>query len=112
LGPWFIGIEELEFTGQIPVTVVASGEGEQAREDKGARAVLAGGDVMVGSTEAATMELNHSDGAPAWRLTGGGPEVGEKLQGNKAVQLVTLARVEVVEEVDSHTRPRRWRRGQ
>jgi hypothetical protein len=58
------------------------------------------------------MELNHGDGVPAWRLTGGGSEVGEKLQGNKVVQLVTLARVEVVEEVDSHGRPRRRRRGQ
>jgi hypothetical protein len=28
--------------------VVAGGEGEPAREDQGARAVLAGGDVMVG----------------------------------------------------------------
>jgi hypothetical protein len=56
--------------------------------------------------------LNYGGGVPARGFTGGGPEVGENLQGNKVVQLVTLARVEVVEEVDSHGRPRRRRRGQ
>jgi hypothetical protein len=34
--------------GQIPATVAVGGEGEPAREDQGTRAVLAGGDVMVG----------------------------------------------------------------
>jgi hypothetical protein len=56
------------------------------------------------------MELNYGGGVPAWRLTGGGPVVGEKLEGNKAVRLITLARVEVVEKMGSHSRPRqRWR---
>jgi hypothetical protein len=34
--------------GQIPAMVVAGSEGELAREDQGACAGLAGGDVMVG----------------------------------------------------------------
>jgi hypothetical protein len=46
--PWLIGEEEPRLAGQIPATVVASGEGEQAGEDQGARGNLAGGDVMVG----------------------------------------------------------------
>jgi hypothetical protein len=61
------------------------------------------------------MELNYGGGVPAWRLTGGGPVVGEKLEGNKAVRLITLARVEVVRKMGPHGRPRwpwrgrRWR---
>jgi hypothetical protein len=35
--------------------------------------------------ETAVIELNYGGGVPAWRLTSGGPEVGEKLQGVKAV---------------------------
>jgi hypothetical protein len=35
------------------------------------------------------IELNYGGGVPAWRLTGSGPEVGEKLEGNKAVRLIT-----------------------
>jgi hypothetical protein len=62
--------------------------------------------------EAAAVELNYGGRVPVRGFTGGGPEVGGKPQGNKAVQLVTLARVEVVEEVDSHGRPRGRRRGQ
>jgi hypothetical protein len=44
LGPWFIGTEKLELTGQILATVVAGGEGKPAREDQGTRANLLGGD--------------------------------------------------------------------
>jgi hypothetical protein len=55
--------------------------------------------------------LDYGGGVPVRGFTGGGPEVGEKLEGNKAVQLVTLARVEVVERIDLHGRPRRRRRG-
>jgi hypothetical protein len=65
LGPWFIGTEELKFAGQIPATVVAGDEGEPAREDQGARAVLVGGDVMVGSTEGGGMAVNQSGGGGA-----------------------------------------------
>jgi hypothetical protein len=57
------------------------------------------------------MELVYGGGVPVRGFTGGGPEVGEKLEGNKAVRLITLARFEVVEEVDFHGRPRRRRRG-
>jgi hypothetical protein len=39
---------EPRLVGQIPVRVVSGGEGEPAREGQGTRAVLAGGDVMVG----------------------------------------------------------------
>jgi hypothetical protein len=56
------------------------------------------------------MELNYGGGVPAWRLTGCGPEVGEKLEGNNVVRLITLARVEVVGKMGSHGRPRRWQR--
>jgi hypothetical protein len=58
------------------------------------------------------MELNHGDGVPAWRRTGGGPEVGQELKGSKAVRLSTMSRVEVVRKVDLHDRLRRRRRGQ
>jgi hypothetical protein len=61
-------------------------------------------------TEAAAMELNYGSGVPARGLTGGSPEVGEKLEGSKAVRLSTLARVGVVGKVDPHGRPRRRRR--
>jgi hypothetical protein len=46
--PWLFGEEELRLASQIPVTVVAGGEGELTREDQGARGNLAGGDVKVG----------------------------------------------------------------
>jgi hypothetical protein len=52
----------------------------------------------------AAMELDHGGGVPAWRLTGGGSEVGEKLQGSKTVRLITLVRVEVVGRIDLHDR--------
>jgi hypothetical protein len=65
LGPWFIGIEELEFAGQIPATVLAGGEGGPAREDQGASVVLAGGDLMVGSTGGGGMAVNRSGGGGA-----------------------------------------------
>jgi hypothetical protein len=42
-----IGIERLQLVGQIPMTVVAGGEGEPAGEDQKTRAVLARGDVQV-----------------------------------------------------------------
>jgi hypothetical protein len=35
--------------------------------------------------EAAAVELDHGGGVPVWQLTGGGSEVGEKLQEVKAV---------------------------
>jgi hypothetical protein len=57
------------------------------------------------------MELDCGGGVLARGFTDGGPEVGEKLKGNKAVRLITLARVEVVGKVGSHGRPRRWWRG-
>jgi hypothetical protein len=57
------------------------------------------------------MELDYGGGVPARGFTGGGPEVGEKLEGTKTVRLSTLARVGVVEQVDPHGRPRRRRRG-
>jgi hypothetical protein len=57
--------------------------------------------------EAAAIELNYGGGVPAWLLTGGGLEVGEKLGGNKTVRLITLARVEVVGKMGPHGRPRR-----
>jgi hypothetical protein len=62
--------------------------------------------------EAVAIELNYSGGVPAWRLTGGGLKVGKKLKGNKAVRLITLARVEVVGKMGPHGRLRRRRRGQ
>jgi hypothetical protein len=40
--------KEPRLAGQIPAMVVDGGEGEPAREDQGTKAVLAGGDVMVG----------------------------------------------------------------
>jgi hypothetical protein len=52
------------------------------------------------------MELDHGDGVLVWRLTGGGSEVGEKLEGSKTVRLITLVRVEVVVRIDLHGRPR------
>jgi hypothetical protein len=57
------------------------------------------------------MELDHGGGVPAWQLTGGGLEVGEKLLGSKTVRLITLARVEVVGRIDLHGRPMRGWRG-
>jgi hypothetical protein len=60
-------------------------------------------------TEAVAMELNYGGGVPARGLTGGGPEVGEKLEGSKAVRLSTLVRVVVVGKVDPHGRPKRRR---
>jgi hypothetical protein len=62
-------------------------------------------------TEAAAVELNYGGGVLVWRLTGGGLDVGDKLEGNKAVQLITLARVEVVGKMGPHGRPRRRQRG-
>jgi hypothetical protein len=61
--------------------------------------------------EAAATELDCGGGVPARGFTDGGPEVGEKLKGNKVVRLITLARVEVVGKVGSHGRPRQRRRG-
>jgi hypothetical protein len=61
--------------------------------------------------EAAAVELNHDDGVSAWRLTGGGSKVGEKLQGVKVVRVITLARARMAGEVGSHGDPGR-RRGE
>jgi hypothetical protein len=57
------------------------------------------------------MELDCGGGVPARGFTGGDPEVWKKLEGNKAVRLITLARVEVVGKMGSHGRPRQRRRG-
>jgi hypothetical protein len=57
------------------------------------------------------MELDYGGGVSARGFTGGGPEVGEKLEGSKAIRLITLARVGVVGKVNPHGRPRRRRRG-
>jgi hypothetical protein len=57
------------------------------------------------------MELDYGGDVPARGFTGGDPEVGEKLEGSKAVPLITLARVGVVGKVNLHGRPRRRRRG-
>jgi hypothetical protein len=57
------------------------------------------------------MERDCSSGVPVRGFTDGGPEVGEKLEGNKAVRLITLARVEVVRKMGPHGRPRWPRRG-
>jgi hypothetical protein len=58
------------------------------------------------------IEIDYGGSVPARGFTGSGPGFGEKLEGSKVVRWITLARVEVVEEVDSHGRPRRQRRGQ
>jgi hypothetical protein len=57
------------------------------------------------------MELDYGGGVQVRGFAGGGPKVGEKLEGRKAVRLSTLARIGVVGKVDSHGRPRRRRRG-
>jgi hypothetical protein len=57
------------------------------------------------------MELDYGGGVPARGFTGGGPEVGKKLEGSKVVRLSTLVRIGVVGKVGSHGRPRRRRRG-
>jgi hypothetical protein len=56
------------------------------------------------------IELDCGGGVPAKGFTGGGLEVGEKLEGSKAVRLITLARVEVVGKMGPHGRPKRRRR--
>jgi hypothetical protein len=82
--PWLVGEEEPRLAGQIPASVVAGGEGEPAREDQGTRAVLVGGDVMVGVNR-----RGCNDGDPRrrrWSLTaamvfrrGGSPAVLQRL---------------------------------
>jgi hypothetical protein len=57
-----MGTEELELAGQIPVTVIAGGEGELVREDQGACTGIAGGDVMVGIDR-----RGWNGGEPRWR---------------------------------------------
>jgi hypothetical protein len=97
---------------------VTGGEGEPARKDQGARAELAGGDVMVGvdrrgwndddrgSGDGAQLRRCSGEGAHQRRSRGWG-----EARGSKAVRLSTLARVGVVGKVDPHGRPRwRWRR--
>jgi hypothetical protein len=73
LGPWLIGTEKPKLAGQIPATVVADGEGEPAREDQGTRAVLAGGDVVVGVNRRGGMTATRSGGdrAHLWRRCSG-----------------------------------------
>jgi hypothetical protein len=53
------------------------------------------------------MELNHGGGVPAWRCTGNGSEVGEKLQESKAVRLITLARAGTAGGMGFHGDPGR-----
>jgi hypothetical protein len=57
------------------------------------------------------MELDHGGGVPAWRLTDGGSEVGEKLQGVEAVLLSGLSGARTVGKTRSHGDPERRRRG-
>jgi hypothetical protein len=57
------------------------------------------------------MELDYGGAVPARGFSGGGPKVGEKLEGSKVVRLSMLARVGVVGKADPHGRPRRQRRG-
>jgi hypothetical protein len=56
------------------------------------------------------MQLDYGGGVPTRAFTGGGPEVGEKLEGSKVVRLSTLVRVGVVGKADPHGRSRRRRR--
>jgi hypothetical protein len=56
------------------------------------------------------MELDYGGSVSARGFTGGGPEVGKKLEGSKAVRLITLVRVEVVGKMSPHGRPWRQRR--
>jgi hypothetical protein len=58
------------------------------------------------------MELDYGGGVPARGFISGGPEVGEKQEGSKAVRLSTTARIEVVGKVGSHDKLRRRWRGQ
>jgi hypothetical protein len=59
--------------------------------------------------DAAAIELNYGGGVPAWWLTGGGPEVGEKLQGVKAVLPSYLSGAKTVGRMGSHGDPKRRR---
>jgi hypothetical protein len=51
------------------------------------------------------MELDPSGSVPAWWLTGGGSEVGEKLQGVEAVILSGLSGARTVGKMHSHGDP-------
>jgi hypothetical protein len=59
----------------------------------------------------AAVELNHGDGVPVWRLTGGGSEVGEKLQGVKVVLPGYLSGAKMAGRAHPHGDPGR-RRGE
>jgi hypothetical protein len=59
----------------------------------------------------AAIELNYGGGVPAWRLTGGGPEVGEKLQGVKAVLPSYLSRAKTAGRMGPRDDPRWQRKG-
>jgi hypothetical protein len=48
IGSLLLGTEKLEDASQIPVTAVADGKGELARNVQGTRANLSGGDMQVG----------------------------------------------------------------
>jgi hypothetical protein len=48
------------------------------------------------------MELDHRGGVPVWWLTNGGSEVGEKLQGVKAVLLSGLSGARTAGKTRSH----------
>jgi hypothetical protein len=55
------------------------------------------------------VELNHGDGVSVWWLTGGGSEVGEKLQGVKAVLPTYLSGAKMAGKAGPHGNPgRRW----
>jgi hypothetical protein len=54
------------------------------------------------------MELDYGGGVPAWWLTGGGSEVGEYLQGIKAVHPSYLAGAGMARRMGSHGDPGRW----
>jgi hypothetical protein len=57
--------------------------------------------------KAAAIELNYGGGVPAWQLTGGGPEVEEKLQGVKAVLPSYLSGAKTAGRMGSHGNPER-----
>jgi hypothetical protein len=57
------------------------------------------------------MELDYDGGVPAWGLTGGGSEVGEKLQGVKAVLPSYLSGAKMAGRAGPHGDPGRRRRG-
>jgi hypothetical protein len=79
------------------------GEGKLARKEQGTRGNLARGDVMVG------VDRRGWNGGDPKRLTSGGSEVGEKLQGVKAVLPSYLSGAKMAGRTGPHGDPGRWR---